>query len=329
MQSNPLVSIITLTYNHEKFITQCIESVVNQTYTDWEQIIIDDGSSDNTKEIVARYKDRRIKYIRQDNVGIWKLNKTYNKALGVSQGELIAVLEGDDYWPVSKLEKQIPVFNHEDTILSWGKCSWVNSQGKMLRISPTNPTWFKNAKRVDIIRRLLFEGFIAACTVICRKSALISIGGFRQAEYAPYVDYPTWLELSLVGNFSFVDEVLGYWRFHRNQVSSTNTILMAEGHKYSIDFFKALPPQIVNLLGVSIYELLAAHQRRMVSANVRAARIALVRKQWEEAKMISKELLSSAAPNSIKLRALLCLLCAYCRVDFESAAAMLRRPLWK
>lgn len=329
MQSHPLVSVITPTYNHEKFIAQCIESVLDQTYTHWEQIIIDDGSSDNTKEIVAGYKDKRIKYIRQDNVGIWKLGETYNKALSVSQGELIAILEGDDYWPVNKLEKQIPAFSLEDVVLSWGRCAWVNNEGKTLRVDPTNPIWFRNAKREDIIRRLLFEGFIAACTVICRKSALISIGGFRQAEYTPYVDYPTWLELSLLGNFSFVDEVLGYWRFHKQQVSSTKTISMAEGHKYSIDFFKTLPQELVDLLGVSIDELIAAYQRRMIWAKLRAARIALANNEWKEAKKISKELLSSTAPNSMKLRALLCLVCAYCGVDFEPLAAMLGRPIWK
>ena len=63
MESTPLVSIITPTYNHEKFIAQCIESVLAQTYTAWEQIIIDDGSSDATKDIISKYNDKRIKYI--------------------------------------------------------------------------------------------------------------------------------------------------------------------------------------------------------------------------------------------------------------------------
>ncbi len=81
-KSQPLISIITPTYNHENFIGECIESVLAQTYPHWEQIIIDDGSTDRTGEIVAQYNDERIKYIRQDNIGIWRLRETYNRASG-------------------------------------------------------------------------------------------------------------------------------------------------------------------------------------------------------------------------------------------------------
>jgi len=79
MVGHPLVSIITPTYNHERFIAQCIESALAQTYPHWEQIIIDDGSTDRTAEIVARYDDERIIYVRQANQGIWRLAETYNK----------------------------------------------------------------------------------------------------------------------------------------------------------------------------------------------------------------------------------------------------------
>ena len=83
---NILVSIITPTYNHEKFIGKCIESVLAQSYPHWEQIIVDDGSNDGTEEIVASYNDERIKYIKQENKGIWRLKETYNKALKNSNG---------------------------------------------------------------------------------------------------------------------------------------------------------------------------------------------------------------------------------------------------
>ncbi len=89
--TQPLVSIITPTYNHEKFIGTCIESVLKQTYQNWEMIIIDDGSTDKTGFIVAKYNDNRIRYVKQENVGIWKLKGTYNKALNMSSGNLIAL----------------------------------------------------------------------------------------------------------------------------------------------------------------------------------------------------------------------------------------------
>jgi glycosyltransferase involved in cell wall biosynthesis len=71
-----------------------------------------------TREIAAQYGDRRIKYIRQDNVGTWRLAETYNKALQLSEGQLIAILDGDDFWPNYKLERQVPLFKREDKLVS-------------------------------------------------------------------------------------------------------------------------------------------------------------------------------------------------------------------
>ena len=78
---NSLVSIITPTFNHERFIGTCIENVLKQTFQNWEMIIIDDGSTDKTEYEVTKYTDDRIRYVKQENVGIWKLSETYNKAL--------------------------------------------------------------------------------------------------------------------------------------------------------------------------------------------------------------------------------------------------------
>ena len=198
IDTHPLVSIITPTYNHEKFIGQCIESVLAQTYPNWEQIIIDDSSTDRTAEVISRYRDRRIKYIRQDNVGIWRLSETYNKAPQCSQGDLIAVLEGDDFWLPWKLERQVPAFNKKEVVLSWGKGVMTNNQGKTILIRLKNLKWFRNRSREEVIRRLLFRSLIPASTVMCRKVALLPIEGFKQPEHVPYVDYPTFAGTQLI-----------------------------------------------------------------------------------------------------------------------------------
>ena len=328
MEQHSLVSIITPTYNHENFIAQCIESVLAQTYPHWEQIIIDDGSTDRTGEIVKQYKDKRIKYIRQDNVGIWNLGKTYNRALQISQGELIAVLEGDDFWPPYKLERQIPSFRHEDIVLSWGKVAFVNIDGKIICIVPKNLKWLNNATREQILKQLLFGNFIFPCTAICRKSALLSVGGFKQTEYTPLVDYPTWLELILIGNFSAVDEILGYWRFHRQQVSATMPLSMAEAGRYSIDFFKRMPQELVDLLEVSIDELLHNQQIRMTEVNFSLGRMALLNGKWDEAKNDFKKVLVERRPIA-KLAPLVGLICAYFKIDYEWVAGLMGNPRFK
>lgn len=328
MDHHPLVSIITPAYNHEKFIAQCIESVLAQTYPYWEQVIIDDGSTDRTGEIVKQYKDERIKYIRQDNVGIWNLSKTYNRALQISKGELIAVLEGDDFWPPYKLEREVPSFEREAIVLSWGKVAFVNIEGKIICIVPKNVKCFKNAKREQILKRLLFGNFIYPCTAICRKSALLSVGGFKQTEYTPLVDYPTWLELCLLGNFAVVDEILGYWRLHGQQVSSTMGPSMEEAGRYSIDFFKRMPQELVDLVGVSIDELLLNQRRRMSAVTFGLGRTNLIYGKWDEAKGNFKKALMQGR-SLIKLEALVGLICAYFKIDFEWVVGLMGKPRLK
>jgi len=107
---NPKVSIIIPAYNSEKFIKRAIQSVLSQTYKDFELIIVDDGSTDNTKEIVEEFqkKDPRIKYVWEENSG--GPARPYNLALKQCQGEYIAFLDHDDEWLPEKLEKQLAIF---------------------------------------------------------------------------------------------------------------------------------------------------------------------------------------------------------------------------
>ena len=107
--NSPLVSIITPTYNHEKYIGECIRSVQSQTYSNWEMLIVDDGSTDNTFSIASELAagDSRIHVYTQKNIGIFRLCETYNFALSESKGKYIAVLEGDDVWLPEKLSVQV------------------------------------------------------------------------------------------------------------------------------------------------------------------------------------------------------------------------------
>ena len=108
MVRTPFVSILTPTYNHESFIASCIESARQQTYGNWEQIIIDDGSTDRTAETIRTHSDQRIRFIQQTNRGIEALGLTYNRALSQAKGEIVAILEGDDCWPADKLATLVP-----------------------------------------------------------------------------------------------------------------------------------------------------------------------------------------------------------------------------
>ena len=228
--NKPLVSIITPTYNHERFIEYCIKSVISQTYSNWEMLIIDDASSDRTIEIIKQYvkNDIRIKYLKhKENYGIYKLSESYNEALNISRGKFIAILEGDDCWPRDKLEKQLPLFNEDEVVLTWGRGAYISTEGKLIglmpfpKINPKSKCIYQNKPIGIALKKLLIENFIVpTASIIIKKNTILSIGGFKQPLNIYFVDYPTWLELSLKGEFRFLNYVLGYWRRHSSQVTN-------------------------------------------------------------------------------------------------------------
>jgi len=213
------ISIITPTFNHEKYISQCIFSVINQTYKNWEMIIIDDASTDKTLSIVKDFskKDKRIKIIHhKTNWGIKRLKKTYNQALRYATGDLIAILEGDDFWPTDKLEKQIKAFDDKNVIFSYGNWAMTNQSGKIVYIrsyQKFNKEFLNNDPPPSILNLFFTLKFdIGSQTVMIRKKTLVDIGGFQNDKHYPFVDIPTYLSLSLKGKFIYISSLLGYYR---------------------------------------------------------------------------------------------------------------------
>ncbi len=238
-----MISIITPTYNHEKFIAECIESVMVQTYEDWEMIIIDDGSTDGTGEVVAGFKDPRIRYVRQENKGLWRLAETYNGALGMARGDLVAILEGDDYWPHYKLKMQALDFDDENIVLSFGSTAQITPEWAKIIANDDIPVESKTNDPVGSAAVSMMDPahltFTFPVSVIMRRSALERIGGFRQPSYLPLVDYPTFLALSTEGRFAFHSEVLGFWRRHGNSATQSSFPVILNGvGRYVVEFLK-------------------------------------------------------------------------------------------
>jgi len=322
MESTPLVSIITPTYNHEKFIAQCIESVLAQTYTAWEQIIIDDGSSDATKDIISKYNDKRIKYIRQEHKGIWKLSEAYNQALGLSKGEYIAILEGDDFWPPDKLEIQMKAFGGSEAVLSWGKAEIVDSRGGLMTVLPKDMKSFIRLSREQTLARLLFKNCMHPCTIICKKSALQSIGGFKQPEAIPCVDVPTWLELSLIGDFLPLDEILASYRKHDDQVSFTMKSSMIKTGLYSLQFFGNLSDDARARLEEEMSDIEAKLKRKKDQYDYRLGRAYLIEGKWQEARDHFLKAVHEDNPFSLKAKAILGIIFSHIKTDMESFARL-------
>lgn len=276
------VTIITPTYNHEAFINECIESVVAQTYNNWEQVIVDDGSTDGTWEIVSRWaeKDERIKVVRREHKGIWQLGSLYNLALERSPGELVAILEGDDRWPSGKLLLQVHhhTIDHE-VIMSCGDSEYV--------INNTHrPNLFKSSFRgiistTEYLRLLLtVSAGYEPVTMAFRRDALDAIGGFQQSEMFPAVDYTTILEIcKLRGKIEWIDRILGFYRQHETQVTRSMGVELAEGRLgLSLLTLKNLPEHRRRAIEISEREIVLAHRELLANAYLSRTRNDLITK---------------------------------------------------
>jgi glycosyltransferase involved in cell wall biosynthesis len=323
--NNPLVSIITPTYNHEKFIGTCIESVLKQTYQNWEMIIIDDGSTDKTGVVVAKYNDDRIKYVKQENLGIWKLSETYNKALDMSMGDLVAILEGDDAWPNFKLEEQLKIFEKNNVVLSWGRKNTINDKNEVIAFDLSSLKQFSIMSQEEIIRNLIIENFIQPCTVIIDKNALLSIGGFLQDKNTPFVDYTTFLKLSLKGRFYPLDRVLGYWRKHKSQVTTINETEVNKAFMVSVDFYEKLDPSIKNKINFNIHDKLNFYKNKLNDQSAVSARVSLIEGNWNEA-LIQYKSLFRKGNFFIKLQSFVGIICVIFRKNFEWVSVISCKP---
>ncbi len=337
--NSPIVSIITPTYNHENYIADCIKSVIKQTYKDWEMIIVDDGSSDNTLDIAVEFakSDNRIKVFTQKNIGIFRLGQTYNYALSKATGKYIAVLEGDDIWLPEKLGIQVnELEKDESTVLCWGKAYSSTSDLKQdYQLYPDediqNLKYFNNDPTGTAAIKLIYTCFIPALTVVVRRAALQAIGGFIQNYHLPLVDLPTWQQLSLKGKFVYINQPLGRWRIYPNQVTKTYTAEMAEGfYKLALSFYSENEALFISH-HISKKNIDKYFKKLLVINYSRSGRYKLIRKEFAEARnYYIKSIFSFGFHEPLwKLRSVTGLIFSLFRKDIETFTKILGRVSYK
>jgi glycosyltransferase involved in cell wall biosynthesis len=196
----PLVSIIIPTFNRGDFLLKAINSVLNQTYQNFELIIVDDGSTDHTFEVTRSFViQEKIKYIRQENAGV---SKARNKGAEVANGFYISFLDSDDEWLPLKLEKQIEYFKSNPKI----------------EIAFTDEIWIRNNKRVNqkiihkktggrIFKQCIQQCFIAPSSVIMTRDLFCLMGKFDET-FTVCEDYDLWLKISSLYEIGLIDEAL-------------------------------------------------------------------------------------------------------------------------
>lgn len=324
--ATPLVSILTPTYNHEHFIGNCIESVLRQTYSNWEQIIVNDGSSDGTLDVVSSYSDPRIRVLKNSHRGVEGLAHTYNEALAKSKGELIAILEGDDLWPSEKLSILVPVFSNPKIVLAYGTAQECSPNGILNRSLNTSMR-----RHLRLQQNVLFNrppgstavymaradaiDLIAESTVLIRRAALQQIGGFQYVSGLCVASYPTFLKLSLLGEFHFVPRILGIRRRHALSASIRNASAILAGTEHCARGFllgRSEPLPVSEMAYIDLSWRKANHASQFT-----AGRVALIEKRWSDARSDFTNAFSLRLPR-IFLASLIGWALAGLRCDFEN-----------
>jgi glycosyltransferase involved in cell wall biosynthesis len=251
----PRVSVIIPAYNAEAFLARALRSVVEQTFDDYEVVLVDDGSTDGTAEIAQSFK--QVRYFHQPNR---RQPATRNRGLKEAKGELIAFLDADDEWLPEKLERQLAFMDERDSQISFTD-TYVSSKGKRAgRYSELVPPCDG-----DILLGLLRQSFITINTVVARKELLDRFD--ENVPFRSHEDYDLWLRLALAGTrFDYLNEPLAV--YHRGYASdSSDRISMHERYLEVLEHFDSsydLPPEARNQVSLTLNRTDAALGRMLL-----------------------------------------------------------------
>jgi glycosyltransferase involved in cell wall biosynthesis len=216
----PRVSVIMPSYNHEKFIYDSIKSVLKQSFQDFELIIIDDASVDNSKDIINffKQKDPRIKVkFHQKNLGI---EKTINEALNISKGDFIAFTASDDIWLPCKLENQLSVINENNDLIVWSDGQIINENNELIgKTFLERLGALKRKKSGDLFQDLLEGNYIFGTTIMVKSDNIKDIKFDGRFKYLN--DYKFIIHLAERFKFHFISENQAYYRLHGNNTVIT------------------------------------------------------------------------------------------------------------
>ncbi|MFP5221219.1 MAG: glycosyltransferase family 2 protein [Acidobacteriota bacterium] len=203
VESNPKVSVVIPTYNSANLLPRAVASVLSQSFEDYEVIVVDDGSSDETSCVVDRYGDR-VRYVRQENQGAASAR---NHGISLARGEYIAFLDADDAWQPDKLFKQVRFLDeHPEYMMVFSDMSHYEHDVKVHEsyLHERKYKWVGSGK---IFYNLLHECFIFTPTVMVRKACLSLVGLF-DVSLRTCEDVDLWMRIALSGNIGFIDEPL-------------------------------------------------------------------------------------------------------------------------
>ena len=244
MQNKPEISVIMPTYNRARYIAEAIRSVQNQTLRDWELIVVDDGSTDDTESIVRGFidSDGRISYFKNEkNLGI---AKTRNRGVTLAKADFVAMIDSDDIWAApDKLARQLEVFlkNEKIGIVGTNAC-FMDEEGKSIGKSTNFPSDDFGIRHVLLYRNVLMQSGL-----LIKREAIQKAGGY-DPQFSVFDDHDLWLKIGKEYDFTILPSADLSYRVHKGGITMVKRFKTArEGLKILFKYRKLYPGFIKGL----------------------------------------------------------------------------------
>lgn len=247
----PSVSINLCCYNSEKYLRETLQSIVNQTYKDWELVIINDGSSDSTESIIFEFIDQGypIIYYYQENKG---LGASRNRAIEFSQGKYIAFIDHDDIWLPQKLEKQIPLFEKKPKVgLVFSDDILFNNKGIQKRRLTGRGKFYRG----HVFKELLNNYFISMPTSVIKRETLFSLSEWFDDRFQLIEEVDLFIRIAHDWEVDYVDEALSLYRVHKNSSTWSKKELLPYEYEIMLGKYNHLYPELATDYQIEITKM--------------------------------------------------------------------------
>lgn len=275
---NPLVSIVMNCLNGEKFLNRAIDSIYEQTYSNWEVIFIDNGSSDSSRLIAESY-DNKIKLVTLNHT--IELGEARNLAINKTNGDFIAFLDVDDEWLPTKLESQIKLFTDEDIGIVF--CNTIIKENS----DSTKLFNIMKPSSGQIKCKLLENNFITTSSLVYRKSVLSKLPFIFREDFLLLVDYDLSIRVAEVCMANFVDEALAIVYKHHDNASFSNKKKYIKESKILIEHLFDSNNNLVESCSESLSHFMIRHNSHMAEIEFESGNIYKAKKFLLSSKKMS------------------------------------------
>jgi GT2 family glycosyltransferase len=241
--ARPQVTVIIPTFNRARYLAEAVQSVLDQTFSDYELIVVDDGSTDGTSAVLAGFEDPRLRVLSQENRGI---SAAMNAGLRAARGEYIARLDSDDVWFSDLLTRETSILDsHPDIGVVYSKAQAMSANGRSREHYLGLPLRYP----YDTLLSLLWGDCTCNITTLARRSCFAAAGPYDET-FRTHEDWDMWLRVARSCHFTFLNSTLGRFREHDNRITSPSSptfVEHIESRVKVLDKFYAspyLPPHI-------------------------------------------------------------------------------------